>query len=129
MGGQEYRVAISAAALTMLDSHVDFLARSSKSAATRLMDEILGDIASLDHNPERYPMYESPFIADGRYHRMVSGKRYLVLYEIGDTAVFVDYIVDCRQDYQSGRLPSPRLVAEASERPSVLNDFRCSLQS
>jgi plasmid stabilization system protein ParE len=100
MGEQAYRVEISDAALMMLDSHVDFLARISKSAATRLIDEILGDIAALDHNPERYPMYDSPFIADGRYHRMVSNKRYLVLYEIGSDAVFVDYTVDCRQDYQ-----------------------------
>jgi plasmid stabilization system protein ParE len=100
MHGQEYRVKISDAALALLDNHVDFLARVSKSAAAKLMDEILVDITSLEHNPERYPLYENPFVTDGRYHRMVSGKRYLVLYEIGDEAVFVDYILDCRQDYQ-----------------------------
>jgi plasmid stabilization system protein ParE len=95
----EYDVSMSDAALAMLDSHVDFLARVSQSAATRLMDEILDDIASLSENPQRFPVYQSEFIPDGRYRKMLSAKRYLVFYEIDGKNVFADYIVDCRQDY------------------------------
>ena len=95
----QYDVSVSDAALAMLDSHVDFLAKVSQNAATRLMDEILDDIASLSENPQRFPVYENEFIPCGRYRRMLSAKRYLVLYEIDRTDVFVDYIVDCRQDY------------------------------
>jgi plasmid stabilization system protein ParE len=94
-----YEVIVSDAALAMLDSHVDFLAKVSVNAATRLMDEILKDIDSLSENPQRFPAYKNPFIPDGRYRRMLSCKRYLILYEIGESAVFVDYIVDCRSDY------------------------------
>ena len=99
MAEEEYEVSVSDAALSMLDSHVDFLARASQNAAIRLMDEILGDIASLSQNPQRFPAYENEFIPSGRYRRMLSAKRYLVLYETSGTNVFVDYIVDCRQDY------------------------------
>jgi len=84
----------------MLDSHVDFLAKVSKSAAMRMMDEILEDIASLSENPQRFPIYENPFIPVSRYRKMLSAKRYLVLYEVEDSTLAVDYIVDCRQDYE-----------------------------
>jgi plasmid stabilization system protein ParE len=99
MDKKEYDVIVSDAALAMLDSHVDFLARVSVNAATRLMNEILDDIESLANNPQRYPAYENPFIPVNRYRRMLSCKRYLILYEIDTAAVFVDYIVDCRSDY------------------------------
>lgn len=100
MGKTEYDIIISDAALAMLDSHMDFLARVSASAATGLMNEILDDIASLSENPERFPAYDNQFIPDNRYRRMLSAKRYLVLYEIDGATVFIDYIVDCRQDYE-----------------------------
>jgi len=95
-----YNVVISDAALAMLDSHVGFLARASKQAATNLMDAVLDDIASLSRFPERFPLFESTFIPDGRYRKMLSAKRYLILYEIDGNDVCVDYIVDCRQDYE-----------------------------
>ena len=99
MANVEYDVTISDAALAMLDVHVDFLARVSKNAATKMMDEVLDDIASLSENPQRFPAYENEFIPINRYRRMLSAKRYLVIYEVSDNNVFVDYIVDCRQDY------------------------------
>ena len=99
MANTKYDVSVSDAALAMLDSHIDFLARVSVSAATALMDEILDDIASLSENPQRFPAYESEFIPENRYRRMLSVRRYLILYEIDGSNVFVDYIVDCRQDY------------------------------
>ena len=99
-GITENEVVVSDAALAMLDSHIEFLARVNTQAAASLMDEILGDIASLSQFPERFPIFESEFIASGRYRKMLSAKRYLVLYEVGGNDVCVDYIVDCRQDYE-----------------------------
>ena len=99
MENVEYNVSVSDAALAMLDAHVEFLARVSPSAATRLMDEALDDIASLSNNPQRYPAYISEFVSPNRYRKMLTAKRYLVLYEIDSKNVYVDYIVDCRSDY------------------------------
>jgi len=95
----KHNIVVSDAALAMLDAHVDFLARVSKSASTRLVEEILNDIELLSENPERYPAYESEFIPANRYRKMLTSKRYLVLYEIDGDSVYIDYIVDCRQDY------------------------------
>lgn len=39
------------------------------------------------------------FIPLNKYHKMFVEKRYLILYQIKDRKVYVDYIVDCRQDY------------------------------
>ena len=95
-----YDIIVSDAALEMLDSHVDFLAKVSVKAAKRLADEIIRNIESLSENPGRFPIYETQFITDNRYRKMLSAKRYLVIYEISKLTVFVDYIVDCRQDYE-----------------------------
>ena len=100
MAKQKYEVTVSDAAFAMLDRHMDFLARASKNAAVRVKNEILADMRSLRENPQRYPIYESRFITEARYHKLFSAKRYLVLYEIVGHAVYVDYIVDCRQDYE-----------------------------
>lgn len=68
------------------------------------MDRILSDIVSLEKIPERYPVYENQFISENRYRKMVSGKRYLVIYEISEDTVYVDYILDCRQEGNNIRL-------------------------
>ena len=96
----ECEVIVSDAAYAMLDRHVAFLARVSTHAAVNLMDEILGDIESLSQFPERFPIFDNEFIQDGRYRKMLSAKRYLILYEIDGNGVYVDYIIDCRQDFE-----------------------------
>jgi len=96
---KKYDVIVSDAALAMLDAHANFLANVSKNAALKVMNEILSDIESLNKNPQRFPLYENPFISETIYRKMLSAKRYLVIYEVAADAVYVDFIVDCRQDY------------------------------
>ena len=96
----EYKIIISDAAFSMLDTHMDFLAKASQNAAIKVKDKIIEDMRSLQENPQRFPVYESPFITDTKYRKMVSGKRYLIIYEITNKTVFIDYILDCRQDYE-----------------------------
>ncbi|HHY30897.1 MAG TPA: type II toxin-antitoxin system RelE/ParE family toxin, partial [Syntrophaceticus sp.] len=45
------------------------------------------------------PFLESEFIPPNKYHKMFVEKWYLILYQVKDQTVYVDYIVDCRQDY------------------------------
>lgn len=93
-----YEVIVSDAALSMLDNHAAFLARVNAKAAAKLIDEVLNDMESLSENPQRFPSYENQFLSENRYRKMLSAKRYLILYEIDGESVFVDYIVDCRQN-------------------------------
>ena len=98
MSNREYEIIISEDVHACLDRHVEFLARVSVVAARKTADSILDDIESLKTLPHRCPAYENEFIPHGRYRKLLSGKRYFVIFEIGDEAVFVDYIIDCRQE-------------------------------
>ncbi|MDR0852814.1 MAG: type II toxin-antitoxin system RelE/ParE family toxin [Clostridiales Family XIII bacterium] len=95
---RKYKVVISDDALGMLDAHIEFVSRVSKSAARRLVDAILNDMESLSEMPERCPHYENSFVPPDVYRKLLSNKRYLIIFEITSEAVFVDYIVDTRSD-------------------------------
>jgi plasmid stabilization system protein ParE len=94
-----YNVIVSDRARQMLARHVRFLAQKSPSAARRTKNELVDAIRSLYTMPERFPFLNADFIPQNKYHKMFVEKQYVVLYQIKDQAVYVDYIVDCRQDY------------------------------
>ncbi len=95
----QYKVIVSDRARQMLAGHVRFLAQKRPSAARRTKNELLDAIRSLHQMPERYPFLNAEFIPLNRYHKMFVEKWYLILYQIKDRTVYVDYIVDCGQDY------------------------------
>ena len=95
----QYKVIVSDRARQMLAGHVRFLAQKSPAAARRTKNELIGAIRSLSAMPERYPFLDAEFIPLNKYHRMFVKKWYLILYQVKDQTVYVDYIVDCRQDY------------------------------
>ena len=96
----KYNIIISGRVYSMLGSHVRFLARVSPNAAKRLKTKAMKAVRSLETNPERCPFLEAEYIPEGKYRKLLVEKRYLVLYQIRGNTVYVDYIVDCRQDYQ-----------------------------
>ena len=57
-------------------------------------------IRSLYQMPERFPFLNAEFIPTNKYHKMFAEKCYLILYQVKDQMVYVDYIVDCRRDYE-----------------------------
>lgn len=95
----QYKVIVADRARQMLAVHVRFLAQKSPSAARRTKNELMGAIRSLSAMPERFPFLNAEFIPLNKYHKMFVEKWYLILYQIKDQTVYVDYIVDCRQDY------------------------------
>ena len=95
-----YQVIISERAKQNLLLHVRFLAQISKPAAQRLRKRLIEEIRSLEQMPHRYPFLNVEFIPPNKYHKMYVENNYLVLYQIRDNIVYVDWIVDCRQDYQ-----------------------------
>jgi plasmid stabilization system protein ParE len=95
----QYRVIVSDRARQMLAAHVRFLARQSPSGARQLKNDLVDAIRSLDRMPERFPFLKAEFIPVNKYHKMFVAKWYLILYQIKDQTVYVDYILDCRQDY------------------------------
>lgn len=96
----QYKVVVSDRARQMLAGHVRFLAQKSPTAARKEKNGLMDAIRSLQQMPERFPFLEAEFIPPNKYHKMFVEKWYLVLYQIKDQTVYVDYIVDCRQDYR-----------------------------
>ncbi len=94
-----YNVVVSERARRMLGAHVRFLAHASPDAARRAKTAITEAIHSLAVMPGRYPFFDAEHIPPNKYHRMYVKKWYLILYQVKDDTVLVDYIVDCRQDY------------------------------
>lgn len=53
----------------------------------------------MEEFPERNPWLSDPYIPAGKYRKLLMGKRYLLIYQVKGDTVYVDYVVDCRQDY------------------------------
>ncbi|MDR1192642.1 MAG: type II toxin-antitoxin system RelE/ParE family toxin [Peptococcaceae bacterium] len=96
---KRYKVIVSDRAKTMLGAHVKFIARVSPSAARDTKAKLLAAIRSLSDMPERFPFLDEEAVPRGKYHKMFVEQWYLLLYQIKDQTVYVDYIADCRQDY------------------------------
>ena len=96
---QRYRVEVSDRAKTMLGAHAKFLAQKSPTAAREMKVKVLTAIRSLSGMPERCPFFDGDFVPRNKYHKLVVDKRYLILYQVKDLTVFVDYVIDGRQDY------------------------------
>ncbi len=96
---KKYKVIISDKAKNMLAIHIRFLANADKNAAVKKKKQIMDALNSLSEMPQRFPFFEEMFIPLNKYHKMYIENWYLVLYQIQDDVVFVDYILDCRKDY------------------------------
>lgn len=94
-----YKVIVSDRAKRMLGTHIRFLAQVNKEAAAAKKKELMAALRSLSQMPQRFPFFEEPYITPNKYHKMFVAKWYLILYQIRDETVYVDYILDCREDY------------------------------
>ena len=94
-----YKVIVSERSRQMLANHVLFLAKKNPSAARKAKNVLIESIQSLNNMPERFPFLNNEIIPANKYHKMFVEKWYLILYQIKEQTVLIDYIVDCRQDY------------------------------
>lgn len=99
MTDKKYKVIVSDRAKRVLGAHIRFMAQVNKDAASTKKKEIITAIRSLNHMPQRFPFFEEAYIPQNKYHKMFIEKWYLILYQIQDDTVYVEYIVDCRKDY------------------------------
>ncbi len=98
-GNQKYKVIISDRAKRMLETHIRFMVQVDKESAAAKKKQIISALRSLSKMPQRFPFFEEMYIPPNKYHKMFIEKWYLVLYQIQDDTVYVDYILDCRQEY------------------------------
>ena len=95
---KKYKVIVSDRTKRMLGTHIRFMAQVNKQTAAK-KKEIMTAMRSLSQMPQRFPFFEELYITPNQYHKMFIEKWYLVLYQIQDDTVYVEYILDCRKDY------------------------------
>ena len=95
-----YSVVVSERAAQMLVSHASFLANVNVEAANRLTSEFVETANSLRNMPQRHPWLRGDYIPRNTYRFALFEKRYMLVFQIVDDIVYVDYVVDCRQDYR-----------------------------
>lgn len=95
----KYKVIVSEKAREMLKKHIAFIANVSKESAKKQKDVIIQSIKKLKEDAEIYPFFENDYIPKNKYHKYVISKRYIILYQIRDDIVYIDYVIDTRQDY------------------------------
>lgn len=95
----KYCVIVSKRATQMLVSHVAFLAQVSPEAAERLTAEFEKTANSLELMPQRYPWLTGEYIPRNAYRFILFEKHHMISFQIVDDIVYVDYVVDCKQDY------------------------------
>lgn len=96
---KKYKFIISDTARRMLGEHIRFLKQVSPKTAAAKNEHILKAMRSLTFQPERFPFFSAPEIPANKYRKMFIEKWYIVLYQIKDDTVYVDYILDCRKEY------------------------------
>lgn len=83
----------------MLVQHARFLAQVSIEGAEKFRMEIVEAAQSLQEFPERGSWLVNPLLPVNKYRKLLVSKRYLLIYQIKGETVYIDYLVDCRQDY------------------------------
>ncbi|PKM39736.1 MAG: plasmid stabilization protein [Firmicutes bacterium HGW-Firmicutes-8] len=96
---RRYHVIISERAAEMLVQHARFLTQVSAQAADKLRRDIVESVKSLQEFPERGSWLTDRVLPVDKYRKLLVDKRYLLIYQIKGDTVYLDYIVDCRQDY------------------------------
>lgn len=95
-----YTVIISEKAAELLLIHVRFIANVSEDAAQKLIVDFNHSARSLETTPERNPWLSDPTLPINKYRKMVFSKRYLIIYQIKEVRVYIDFVLDCRQDFR-----------------------------
>ena len=99
MSDKKYKVIVSDRTKRMLGTHIRFMAQVNKEADKTKKQELMEAMRSLERMPQRFPFFEEAYMSTNKYHKMFVAKWYLVLYQIQDDTVYVDYILDCSKDY------------------------------
>lgn len=96
---KKYTVIVSEKAAEMLVFHARFLANVSEKATQKLIEDFTASVKSLETIPDRNPWLSDSALPINKYRKLLFCKRYLLIYQIKNDRVYVDYIVDCRQEY------------------------------
>ena len=94
----KYKVILGSRVDNMLLQHVEFLARVSVPAAGKFRDDFKKIIRDMEENPYQFPYEVDMDLPADTYRKALFARRYKALFLIEDKTVYLDAVVDCRQD-------------------------------
>lgn len=95
---KSYPVIVASRVDEMLLRHMEFLARVSLPAAKRFRREFAGLLEELKQNPYQFPWETDPNLPEHTYRKALFFRRYKALFIVEESNVYLDAVVDCRQD-------------------------------
>jgi len=96
-----FEVILSRRSDKMLLSHTEFLARVSPAAARKLLSDFKKVTKKLTDNPFQFPFadeLDALSIPPETYRKSLFYARYKALFVIEKDVVYIDAIIDCRQE-------------------------------
>ena len=94
----QYTVIFVSRVDAQLLKYVEFWARVSIPAAKAFRTEFAEILAQLEDNPFLFPPETDPNLPAGLYRKALFAKRYKVLFSVDDATVYLDAVIECRQD-------------------------------
>lgn len=90
----KYDIRIFPEAREQLIWHACFLRNVSEDAAERFIKSFSDALKTLEEMPKRCPVFMEV------YRRLIFEKRYMIVFRIDGETVFVEHVIDQRQDYR-----------------------------
>ena len=101
MTHSKYDVRLANRADRMLLAHTEFISRISTSAGRKLLSEFRSAESRLSEDPYLFPFADDldvPGIPPETYRKCLFYGRYKAIFLIDGSNVFIDAIIDCRQE-------------------------------
>ena len=95
---EAYRVIVSKRAAQQLVEHAAFAARLDEKLAHKLVSGFRQAAVSLERFPFRNPVLRSEVFTVEKYRKLIFDKYHILLYQVKDQVVYVEYVIDGRQD-------------------------------
>lgn len=93
-----YTVVFASRVDAQLLKHTEFLARVSVPAAKAFRNAFAQLLEELETNPFRFPVETDLNLPKELYRKALFAKRYKALFSVQGSTVYLDAVVDCRQD-------------------------------
>ena len=94
----DYKLVLASRVERQLLCHFEFLLRVSAPAAKRFRREFGDTLSELAANPFQFPWEQDLNLPEGLYRTALFSKRYKILFLVENNTVYIDAVVDCRQN-------------------------------
>lgn len=95
----KYKIIISDKANEQIKQNLAFISKVSKAAAKVQNTEFKNAIKSIKEDPKSYKFLSEEYLQSNKYRKYVVSKRYIILYQIIEETVYIEFVIDTRTDY------------------------------